>query len=146
MTEYNENIERESTSSLPRFTLYDFVQLILSNWYWFALSIIVCCLCAAFYLRRTAPVYQRSASVLVKDSRKGSAAEVVAFSDIMGGMGRRSVDNEVYILQSRRLMEEAAPLLKSFTGKPFTPDSCRCRPLPVQGAYTPYIMPLSRKA
>ena len=106
MTEYNENIERESTSSLPRFTLYDFVQLILSNWYWFALSIIVCCLCAAFYLRRTAPVYQRSASVLVKDSRKGSAAEVVAFSDIMGGMGRRSVDNEVYILQSRRLMEE----------------------------------------
>ncbi|MBP3433586.1 MAG: polysaccharide biosynthesis tyrosine autokinase [Alistipes sp.] len=106
MTEYNENIERESTSSLPRFTLYDFVQLILSNWYWFALSIIVCCLCAAFYLRRTAPVYQRSASVLVKDSRKGSAAEVIAFSDIMGGMGRRSVDNEVYILQSRRLMEE----------------------------------------
>ncbi|MBQ8775149.1 MAG: polysaccharide biosynthesis tyrosine autokinase [Alistipes sp.] len=106
MTEYNENIERESASSLPRFTLYDFVQLILSNWYWFALSIIVCCLCAAFYLRRTAPVYQRSASVLVKDSRKGSAAEVVAFSDIMGGMGRRSVDNEVYILQSRRLMEE----------------------------------------
>ena len=106
MTEYNENIERESTSSLPRFTLYDFVQLILSNWYWFALSIIVCCLCAAFYLRRTAPVYQRSASVLVKDSRKGSAAEVVAFSDIMGGMGRRSVDNEIYILQSRRLMEE----------------------------------------
>lgn len=106
MAEYNENIERESTSSLPRFTLYDFVQLILSNWYWFALSIIVCCLCAAFYLRRTAPVYQRSASVLVKDSRKGSAAEVVAFSDIMGGMGRRSVDNEIYILQSRRLMEE----------------------------------------
>lgn len=106
MTEYNENIEREGTSSLPRFTLYDFVQLILSNWYWFALSIIVCCLCAAFYLRRTAPVYQRSASVLVKDSRKGSAAEVIAFSDIMGGMGRRSVDNEIYILQSRRLMEE----------------------------------------
>lgn len=89
-----------------KFTLYDFVHLILSNWYWFALSIIICYMCAAFYIRRTAPLYKRSATVLVKDSRKGSAAELTAFNDIVGGIGRRSVDNEVYIFQSRRLMEQ----------------------------------------
>ena len=42
---------------------------------------------------------------MVKDSRKGSGTEVTAFSDIMGGIGRRSVDNEIHIFKSRRLME-----------------------------------------
>lgn len=89
-----------------KFTLQDFVQLVLSNWYWFVLSMLICFGCAAFYLRRTAPVYQRSASVLVKDSRKGSSSEIMAFNDLIGGGIRRSVDNEIYIFQSRRLMEE----------------------------------------
>ncbi|MDE7128884.1 MAG: chromosome partitioning protein ParA, partial [Alistipes sp.] len=74
--------------------------------YWFVLSMLICFGCAAFYLRRTAPVYQRSASVLVKDSRKGSSSEIMAFNDLIGGGIRRSVDNEIYIFQSRRLMEE----------------------------------------
>lgn len=97
---------QEKVVRTRKFTLYDFVHLILSNWYWFALSIIICYLCAAFYIHRTAPLYKRSATVLVKDSRKGSAAELTAFNDIVGGIGRRSVDNEVYIFQSRRLMEQ----------------------------------------
>lgn len=104
----NDSIQqKEESTGTSKFTLQDLVQLVLSNWYWFVLSILICYGCAAFYLRRTAPVYQRSASVLVKDSRKGSSSEITAFSDIIGGgMIRRSVDNEIYIFQSRRLMEE----------------------------------------
>lgn len=98
--------QNSDNAKLGKFTLQDFVQLILSNWYWFVLSMLICLGCAAFYLRRTAPVYQRSASVLVKDSRKGSSAEISAFNDLLGGGIRRSVDNEIYIFQSRRLMEE----------------------------------------
>ena len=100
-----ENIENNTENRGPRFTLYDILNLVLSNWYWFVLSVTLCLLCGWLYLRYTAPVYQRSATVLVKDSRKGGSAEVTAFSDIMG-IGRRSVDNEVHILQSRRLMEQ----------------------------------------
>lgn len=100
-----ENTENNIENKGPRFTLYDILRMILSNWYWFALSIVLCLLCAWLYLRYTSPIYQRSATVLVKDSRKGGSAEVTAFSDIMG-LGRRSVDNEVHILQSRRLMEQ----------------------------------------
>lgn len=61
---------------------------------------------AFLYLRYTSPIYLRTATVLVKDSRKGSSSEVTAFNDLLGGMGRRSVDNEVHIFQSRRLMEQ----------------------------------------
>ena len=100
-----ENIENNVENRGPRFTLFDILRMILSNWYWFVISIVLCFLCAGFYLRYTAPVFQRSATVLVKDSRKGGSAEVTAFNDIMG-LGRRSVDNEVHILKSRRLMEQ----------------------------------------
>lgn len=98
--------QNDDNVKTSKFTLQDFVQLILSNWYWFVLSMLICFGCAAFYLRRTAPVYQRSASVLVKDSRKGSSTEISAFNDLLGAGIRRSVDNEIYIFQSRRLMEE----------------------------------------
>lgn len=92
MKENNVHNEEE-TLKIRKFTFQDFVQLVLSNWYWFALSILICWLCAAFYIRRTSPVYQRSASVLVKDSRKGSSSEMTAFSDLVGGgMLRHSVD------------------------------------------------------
>ena len=101
-----ENIEKDNEIKGAQFTPMDILHLILSNWYWFVISIALCTLGAWLYMRRTAPVYQRTATVLVKDSRKGSSAEVTAFSDLMGGIGRRSVDNEVYIFESRRLMEQ----------------------------------------
>ena len=58
------------------------------------------------------PIYQREAAVLIKDVRKGSAAnELAAFSDIAGISTRRSVDNELYVLQARRLMVEVVERL-----------------------------------
>lgn len=101
-----DNIEKDIETKSPQFTLYDIMHLILSNWYWFILSLTLCMLGAWLYIRYTSPIYMRTATVLVKDSRKGSSAEFTAFSDIVGGVGRRSADNEVYIFQSRRLMEQ----------------------------------------
>ena len=131
-----ENIENNTENRGPRFTLYDILHLVLSNWYWFVLSVTLCLLCGWLYLRCTAPVYQRSATVLVKDSRKGGSAEVTAFSDIMG-IGRRSVDNEVHILQSRRLMEQVVnkyDLRTNYTTKSTfrTNDMYGCAPLLVK--------------
>ena len=105
MSNSSEKRDNKITTS-RKFTFHDILNLILSNWYWFALSLLLFMLCAEFYIRRTPPVYQRTASVLVKDSRKGSGSEFTAFSDIVGVMGRRSVDNEVYIFKSFKLMEQ----------------------------------------
>ena len=95
----------EKIKSRPNLTFHDFMHLILSNWYWFILSLILFGLAAEYYIRRTPPVYQRTASIQIKDSRKGTGAELAAFSDIAGITGRNSVDNEIHILESYSLME-----------------------------------------
>ena len=46
--------------------------LCLSNWYWFLLSLGVCVGYAVFYLKKTVPVYERSASILIKSEDKTS--------------------------------------------------------------------------
>ena len=78
-SEMNENV----------LSLRDIVDMVLKNWYWFFLSIILCGAVAVYYLGSTSPTYMRTATVLVKDTRKGSGSEVTAFNDILGGIGRR---------------------------------------------------------
>lgn len=105
MSQNNDTLRDTNTTAVRKFGLRDFIRLILPNWYWYLLSAALCIGAALFYLRITPPEYERQATVLVKDSRKGSGTEVTAFSDIMGGIGRRSVDNELHIFKSRQLME-----------------------------------------
>ena len=101
-----------------KFGVHDFIRLILPHWYWYLVSLIIFIGGAWLYLRMTPPEYMRTATVLVKDSRKGSGTEVTAFSDIMGGIGRRSVDNEIHIFESRRLMESVVNDCCSRSTKP----------------------------
>ena len=105
MAEIKEKSEQPKTPR-RKMVFTDYVRLVLANWYWFVLSFVVCFCVAKHYLNTTPPKYQRTATMLVKDSRKGSSSDFTAFSDIMGGMGRRSVDNEVYIFRSRAVMEQ----------------------------------------
>lgn len=103
----NTNTQQTATESKERSISFgDILYLVLSNWYWFVISVILCGCVAFFYLHSTAPTYQRTATVLVKDSRKGGGADMTAFSDILGGIGRRSAENEIHIFQSRKLMEQ----------------------------------------
>ena len=88
-----------------KFSTQDIVRLILPNWYWYLVSLILFVGGALLYLKITPPEYMRTATLLVKDSRKGSGWEVTAFSDIVGSTGHHSVDNELHIIKSRRLME-----------------------------------------
>ena len=84
----------------------------LKYWYWFIISTFVFLSIGVLYILSTSPIYHREATVLIKDVRKGSAAsELSAFADIAGISTRRSVDNELYVLQSRRLMLEVVKRL-----------------------------------
>lgn len=54
-------------------------------------------------------VYSRKATVLIRDDSKGGGiSESSAFADLGLFGGKRNVDNEVLIFQSRHLMEEVA--------------------------------------
>lgn len=93
-------------------TIEDLFRAVLKKWYWFVISVFVFLCIGGLYLMSKSPIYQRQATVLIKDVRKGSAAnELAAFSDIAGISTRRSVDNELYVLQARRLMVEVVDRL-----------------------------------
>ena len=90
-------------------SIADILQLIWSNRYWFTLSIFLCVGLAYFYLQSSSKVYSRKATVLIRDDSKGGGlSESSAFDDLGLFGGKRNVDNEVLIFQSRHLMEEVA--------------------------------------
>ena len=103
------NVNLEDMQS---FGLQDIFEMVIKKWYWFAISAALFLGVGALYIMKTSPVYQRSATILVKDNRKGSGAtEMAAFSDLVGMSTRRNVDNELFVLQARRLMVEVVDRL-----------------------------------
>lgn len=86
------------------FNIREQVEKYLVHWKWFALSGIIT-LCIAFlYLRYATPLYRATATILVKDDKKGGlASELSVLSDLGVGNSKSNVDNEVEILKSRTL-------------------------------------------
>lgn len=93
------------------FSVHDLIQTVIANWYWFVIPVFVCVGCGYIYILRTPKIYSRTANILVKDSRKGGDTDLATLSDLAGLSQRRNVDNEIYILQSRRLMTEVVKQL-----------------------------------
>src|SRR5690606_27310177 len=84
-------------------------------WPWFVLSVLLCVVIAFLYLRYTTPVYQTTASIIVKDEKNGGAmSELAAFEGmgIFNGMGTNSLENELGILRSKRLMTDVVKNLQ----------------------------------
>lgn len=108
----NEQNTTPASTEVQVFGLQDIVEIVLRKWYWFVISVGICLCLAALYVMSASPVYQRNATILVKDSRKGSGAtEMAAFSELAGFSTRRNVDNELFVLQARRLMIEVVDRL-----------------------------------
>lgn len=106
------NNPESNPADVQTFTLRDMVTMVLHNWYWFAISIVLFVGAGALYIMKSSPVYQRNATIMVKDSRKGSGAnEMAIFGEIAGLSTRRNVDNELFVLQARRLMVEVVDRL-----------------------------------
>lgn len=83
------------------------------NWKWFLLSISVCLILGFVYLRYQAPVYEVSATILIKDDSKGTvSSELSAFEDLGLFKGNNNIDNEIEILKSRSLMMRVVRELK----------------------------------
>ena len=95
--------------------LQDLLYLCLAKWYWFILSLVVT-LCVATYYNLTTPnVYQRSASMMIKDESKsqGISSDVAStFSDLGLGNAKSNVNNELIAIQSPAVLLEAGKQLK----------------------------------
>jgi len=95
--------------SVNDLNLADIVRVGWNNWYWFVISLLICCGLAFLYLKSTSKVYTRTASVLIKDDSKGGGvSESSAFEEVNLFSTKRNVDNEMLVFRSIRLMEETA--------------------------------------
>ncbi|UJH89855.1 Wzz/FepE/Etk N-terminal domain-containing protein [Antarcticibacterium sp. 1MA-6-2] len=79
--------------------------------YWpaFVGSVVLCLLLAFLYLRYSTPIYQTTATIIIKDEKNGGAmSELAAFESLglLSGMGTNSLENEMGILRSKQLMNQ----------------------------------------
>lgn len=112
MTEQTTNNMTPENPEENSFNLYEIIFKYLVYWPWFVASVLVCLVLAFVYLRYQAPVYNVTASVLIKeqDSRNrsmGAASGALEALQNMGGFSMsNNFDNEVKILQSRTLIKK----------------------------------------
>lgn len=90
----------------------------LIHWPWFVISVIVCVALAWGYLRLTTPIYNVSATVLIKDEKKGGGANMSSELEKMGLNGfvssSSNIENEIEVLSSRTLAREVVSSLGLF--------------------------------
>ena len=89
----------------------------LRYWPWFILGVLASIALAFVYLKLTVPVYNTVASVIIKDdegSAGGIGSELAAFEDLglLGGMSTSSIENEIGLFKSRRMMVNTVSALK----------------------------------
>lgn len=79
----------------------------LVHYKWFLVSIFTLFMISFFYLRYEMPKYEVSSTILIKDKDEGSSLnQLGAFEDLgLFGSNNNSLENEIHILTSRRLMK-----------------------------------------
>lgn len=87
------------------------------HWPWFVASVLACLVGAWMYLHFQTPVYQVSASIMIKDDKKnagGNAADLESLG--LGGVitSAQSIDNEIEVLRSKTILKEVVNNLELY--------------------------------
>ncbi len=110
-----EEIRDQEQSSL---NYQDVIRIVVLYWKWFLLSVIICVGIAAIYLRYATPVYQATTKMLIKNddnnSRYRSGSRIAQAANLGFVEASDGFDNEMEILSSRLLAEQAARDLKLY--------------------------------
>ena len=99
------------------FSFANLWSVIVLNWQWFVLSLLICVLSGWLYLRYTMPTYQMSARILIKsdNSQSSSAAQVQSDDQEFGFLSNSTgINNEVEVLRSRMLVRDVVKDLKLY--------------------------------
>lgn len=104
------------TQNKEEINLNEIVKPYFSKWKWFVVSVILALLTVYLYLKTTVPVYNNKATVLIKEAKKssGGLGDLAEGSGLLGGlsgiggMNSGSVDNEMEIFHSKKLLTQVA--------------------------------------
>jgi len=85
------------------------------HWPWFVASVLVCLIGAWVYLHFQTPVYQVSASIMIKDDKKGSGSTDLGNLGIGGVItSTQGIDNEIEVLRSKTILKEVVNNLELY--------------------------------
>ena len=117
LDEIEELLQDNSDSGGFRLNFQTIFAMLVLNWHWFLLSLIIFACAAFIYLRYAEPVYKVTARMLIKDeSKQKNAAEMLAGVEDLGFLTNSTgIDNEVEVLKSRLLLRDVVKDLKLYT-------------------------------
>ncbi|CAH0274841.1 tyrosine-protein kinase [Chryseobacterium sp. Bi04] len=99
-----------------KINIQEIIKPYLRNWLWFVIIPIVSLIISYFYLKLTTPVFSIQSSVLIKDAKKapsgGGDFGVLQDLSVLGGMGTNSIENEIEVFKSKKLMQEVVKQLR----------------------------------
>lgn len=87
------------------------------HWPWFMVSVLICLIGAWGYLYFQTPVYQVSASIMIKDDKKGGNSGSADLENLgLGGVitSTQSIDNEIEVLRSKTILKEVVNNLELY--------------------------------
>lgn len=90
---YDEQFEEKEEKTNWQAMLFKYI----IRWPWFIASVIFCLVCAWLYLKTITPVYNISASMIIKDNKKGgnTGNDLSAFEDLGIISSSQNIDNEM---------------------------------------------------
>lgn len=89
----------------------------LIYWKWFVVSFVVCVALAWIYLHYATPIYNISASVIIRDEKKGGDPNIGSmsmFEDLGLMSSSQNIDNEIEIMQSKSLIKNVVTELNLY--------------------------------
>lgn len=105
-----------NTEIKEELNIKDLIKPYFNRWYWFFISTLITIALAIVYIKFTRPVYKIESSVLIKDAKKMSNASgdfgVLAGLGGFAGMGTNSIENELEIFKSKKIVEDISKDLK----------------------------------
>ena len=143
MKEENQNgKERQMAEEQVDFRTLLFKYVI--HWPWFVGTVLLCLVGAWFYLHWATPIYNISATVLIKDEKKGGGSGVSSELEDMGLSGlmtsSKNIDNELEVLRSKTLVKEVVNQLNlyiTYKDEDEFPAKSLYKTSPVQVSLTP---------
>ena len=94
------------------FDLRAIIDVLILNWQWFVLSLIICLGIAWLHLRYTTPYYSAFAKVFVKTNSTTNLRSINALGEVVQSYG---MENEKLIMKSTAIAEETIRDLKLYT-------------------------------
>ena len=139
-TDFNEAQESKEENIDVKELLFKY----LIHWPWFVGAVVACLIAAWVYLYMSTPIYNISATVLIKDDKKGGSAGMLSGLESLGldGMisSSQNIDNEIEVLRSKTIVKEVVEdlgLYISYADEDEFPSRNMYKTSPVQVSLTP---------